>query len=57
MGKFAELIAEKIGHHTSDLEKLSMTRTDRFCFYKIGPVISVNVSTCDCATSQVECHF
>ena len=41
MEAFAEMIAKEIGHHTAK----NMTKTDRFCFYKIGPVISVNVSS------------
>ena len=44
MASFAELIAKTIGHHTTDLKDLNMSKTDRFSFYKIGPVISVNVS-------------
>ena len=44
MASFAELIAKAIGHHTSDVKQLDMAKTDRFCFYKIGPVLSVNVS-------------
>ena len=46
MANFAKLVAREIGHPTVDLEELSMTRTDRYNFYKIGPVISVNVRMC-----------
>ena len=44
MANFAEFIAKEIGHHTTELKQLDMSKTDRFSFYKIGPVISVNVS-------------
>ena len=44
MADFAELIARRIGHKTTDVKQLNMSRTDRFSFYKIGPVISVSVS-------------
>ena len=41
MASFAELVAEKIVPKQKVLE---MTKTDRYSFYKIGPVISVSVS-------------
>ena len=44
MGSFAELIAKEIGHHDVERHQLDISKTDRFSFYKIGPVISVNVS-------------
>ena len=44
MGSFAELIAKEIGHHDVEKHQLDISKTDRFSFYKIGPVISVSVS-------------
>ena len=46
MATFAEKIAKAINHPQTELKHLDMTRTDRFCLYKIGPVISVNVRDC-----------
>ena len=45
MGKFAEMIAEELTYPHTTMEKLSFQKTDRFSFYKIGPVLSVSVST------------
>lgn len=47
MGVFAEMVAKAIGHHKTELKELDLSRTDRFSFYKIGPVISVSVSSTD----------
>ena len=44
MGSFAELVAKEIGHHDIEKHQLDISRTDRYSFYKIGPVLSVNVS-------------
>ena len=44
MGSFAELVAKEIGHHDTEKHKLKISRTDRYKFYKIGPVLSVSVS-------------
>lgn len=43
MSNFAGVIAKAINHPQTELHHLNMTRTDRFSFYKIGPVISVSV--------------
>ena len=43
MGTFAEVIANAIGHHKKEMVELDISKTDRFSFYKIGPVLSVNV--------------
>ena len=40
MAKFAEFIAEKL-----DLTSEEISLTDRFRFFKIGPVISISVSS------------
>ena len=45
MGSFAEMIAKEIGHEVTDQDKLNQSRTDRFAFFKIGPVLSISVST------------
>ena len=45
MGSFAELIAKEINHPETSKDKLNISRTDRFAFYKIGPVLSVSVSS------------
>ena len=44
MSSFAELIAKELGHPQVTKEELSITQTDRFAFYKIGPVLSISVS-------------
>ena len=44
MGVFAELLAKEIGHPQVTKEELSISKTDRFAFYKIGSVLSVSVS-------------
>ena len=44
MSSFAELIAKEIGHPQVTKEELSITKTDRFAFFKIGPVLSISVS-------------
>ena len=44
MGAFAELIARELGHPEQDKEKLNIAKTDRFAFFKIGPVLSISVS-------------
>ena len=49
MGKFAELIAKEINYPQVAKEELSIHKTDRFSFYKIGPVLSVSVSTVSCS--------
>jgi len=36
---FAELVSERL-----DLEYKDMSRTDRFSFFKVGPIICINVS-------------
>ena len=45
MGKVANALAEEF--HLSDDEKkqIDMSRTDRFLFYKVGPILSVSVSS------------
>ena len=44
MGSFAELIAKEIGHTHTSKKELDISKTDRFAFYKIGPVLSISVS-------------
>jgi len=44
MANFAELVAKEIGWPKTTKEDLSIQRTDRFAFYKIGRVLSVSVS-------------
>lgn len=44
MASFAELIAKEIGHPCVTKEELDIAKTDRFAFYKIGPVLSISVS-------------
>jgi len=46
MRKVADALAEEF--HLSDDEKkgIDMSRTDRFLFYKVGPILSVSVSNC-----------
>ena len=44
MASFAELIAKELGHATTASDKLSITRTDRFDLFKVGPVLSISVS-------------
>ena len=44
MGSFAELVAKEIGHHDIEKHQLDISKTDRYSFYKIGPVLSVSVS-------------
>ena len=51
MGSFAEVVAKEINHPVNTKEELSISRTDRFAFFKIGSVLSVSVSTvhtCTC---------
>ena len=43
MGMFAEVIAKAIGHPKKEMVELDISKSDRFSFYKIGPVLSVNV--------------
>ena len=43
MEKFAGIIAKAINHPQTEPDHLNMTKTDRFSFFKIGPVISVSV--------------
>ena len=43
MGMFAEVIAKAIGHPKKEKVELDISKSDRFSFYKIGPVLSVNV--------------
>ena len=44
MGGFAERIAREIGHPKQDKKDLDISKTDRFAFFKIGPVLSISVS-------------
>ena len=44
MSSFAELIAKELGHPQVTKEELSIAKTDRYAFYKIGPVLSISVS-------------
>ncbi len=44
MKSFAELIAKEINHAHDTVEDLKIQKTDRFAFYKIGPVLSISVS-------------
>ena len=44
MGVFAELLAKETSHPQTTKEELSISKTDRFAFYKIGRVLSVSVS-------------
>ena len=44
MESFAEVIAKEIKHPVNSKEELCISRTDRFAFYKIGPVLSISVS-------------
>jgi uridine phosphorylase len=44
MSSFAEVIAKEIGHPQVTKEELSIAKTDRFAFFKIGPVLSISVS-------------
>ena len=44
MGSFAEVVAKEIKHPVNSKEELCISRTDRFSFYKIGPVLSISVS-------------
>lgn len=44
MGSFAELIAREINHPKITKGELDISKTDRFAFYKIGPVLSISVS-------------
>ena len=47
MAAFAELVAKEINHPQVTKEELSIAKSDRFAFYKIGPVLSISVSI-DC---------
>ncbi|CAI8040744.1 Uridine phosphorylase 2 [Geodia barretti] len=42
MRSFAEVIAREINHPVQTAEQLDIHRTDRYAFYKIGPVLSVS---------------
>ena len=44
MAGFAEFIAREIGHPDQKREQLDISKTDRFAFFKIGPVLSISVS-------------
>lgn len=50
MRKVAETLAEEF--HLSDDEKkqINISRTDRFLFYKVGPILAVSVSHCSSIT-------
>ena len=43
MKSFAGVIAKAINHPQTEPDHLEIDRSDRFSFYKIGPVISVSV--------------
>ena len=58
MGSFAELIAKELGHPKVTKEELSISKTDRFSFFKIGPVLSISVSdtydySCETSANQL----
>jgi len=57
MGGFAEFIAQEIGHPHVKREELSISKpgSDRFAFYKIGPVLSISVSSArvDCRVEHI----
>ena len=56
MRKVAEALAEEF--HLSDDEKkqMAISRTDRFLFYKVGPILSVSVSDCStCNDGHIVC--
>ena len=57
MGGFAEFIAREIGHPHVKREELSISKpgSDRFAFYKIGPVLSISVSSArvDCRVEHI----
>ena len=42
MGSFAEVIAKEINHPIRTQNELSIARTDRFSFFKIGSILSVS---------------
>ncbi|KAL5503285.1 hypothetical protein EMCRGX_G010209 [Ephydatia muelleri] len=42
MASFAELIAKVLGHASIASKDLSITRTDRFDLFKVGPVLSIS---------------
>ena len=44
MKSFAEFIAKETNHPIQTADQLDISRTDRFFLYKIGPILSVNVS-------------
>lgn len=44
MGSFAEFIAKELDHPKTTRDELSISKTDRFAFFKIGPVLSTSVS-------------
>ena len=44
MSNFAEFIAKELNHPYKSLDDLKITKSDRFAFYKVGPVLSISVS-------------
>ena len=48
MKSFAEFIAKETNHPIQTADQLDISRTDRFYLYKIGPILSVNVSEMTC---------
>ena len=56
MRKVADALAEEF--HLSDDEKKQMdiSRTDRFLFYKVGPILSISVSNYNtCENNHILC--
>ena len=44
MASFAELVAREIDYEKKTRDELNIAKTDRFAFYKIGPILSISVS-------------
>lgn len=44
MESFATFIAQEIGHPQVEPEQLNISKSDRYAFFKIGPVLSISVS-------------
>ena len=44
MRKVANALAEEFHLSEEEKKQIDMSRTDRFLFYKVGPILSVSVS-------------
>ena len=56
MRKVADALAEEFHLSEEEKKQIDISRTDRFLFYKVGPILSVSVSNCSFICSHSN-HF